>query len=203
MSSPYTTPAEVRSRALVKWDSLNYSQGVPFVNEGTMDEWLSSTVIPEAEKVINEFCLRLDFMKHENQVELFDGDGHRNFITATWRPLIAIKMLRFKQGDGIWALKSSNDYYTSGNQIRYRTIIPFGFQNIQVTYDWGFPSLPPDVSFCAAEMVATFLQKRVVNHMGPLIRVGDYRVELSNPDVFTNDLRTVLEHYRREYSSIR
>jgi hypothetical protein len=203
MSTPYTTPHEARSRALVKWDNLNHSQGVPFADEGTLDEWLSSTVIPEAEKVINEFCLRLDFVKHEDQVEMFDGDGYRDFITVTWRPMLTVKKLEFRDGEESWILKPSNDYYVCGNQIRYRTILPYGFQNIRLTYDWGFTSLPMDVSLCAAEMVATFLQKRVVNHMGPLIRVGDYRVELSNPDVFTNDLRMNLEHYRREYASIR
>jgi hypothetical protein len=195
-------PAEVHNRALIKRDSLNYNQDVPFAYDAELNEWLSSSVIPEVEKVINEFCLRLDFMEHEDQVELFDGDGFRDFITVTWTPPIAIKKLEFKQ-NGVWALKPPNDYYLCGSQIRYRTVLPYGFQNIRVTYDWGFASLPKDVSFCAAEIAATFLQKRVVNRMSPLVRIGDYRTELSNPDVFTDDLRRILEHYRREYAGIR
>lgn len=201
---PYTTPDEVRKRALIKWDSLDYDDaGTPFANEAALDSWLSTTVIPQAEALINEFCLRPDFSQHTGEIELFDGEGFRSFIVLSKRPLVAVSKLEFKQSDGNWDLKSTSDYYVAGNQVHYRHVLPVGFRNIRVTYDWGFAAVPSDVSYCAAEMVARFLQKRVVYKMGPLVRVGDYRVELSNPDVFTDDLQKALEHYRREYAAFR
>ena len=199
----YTTATEVKKRALVKWDSLNYADqvGVPFADEAALDSWLSDTIIPQSEKIINDFCLRSDFENHTNEAEILDGNGFQEFIVVSKRPVIKVNKLEFKDSDTTWT--ETSDYYVRGDQIHYATVLPEGFQNIRVTYDWGFAVIPSDVSYCAAEMVARFLQKRVVYKAGPLVRVGDYRVELSNPDVFTADLRETLEHYRRDYATFR
>jgi len=201
---PYTTASEVRKRALVKWDSLNYSTSppAPFADETAFDTWLTNTVIPETEKLINEFCRRPDFSQHTGEVEYFDGDGFRNFVVPSKKPVIAVSKLEFKKDDGTWDEKSSSYYKGQGDRVVYRTVLPQGFQNIRVTYSWGFTAVPLDVSYVAAEMVARFVQKRVVYKMGPLVRVGDFRVELANPDVFTDDLRSTLEHYRRDMATI-
>jgi hypothetical protein len=77
---PYTTADEVLGRAEIKYDALNRETGIPFADENALKTWLTDMVIPEAEKVVNEFCRRSDFQKHENEVECFNGDGFRNFI---------------------------------------------------------------------------------------------------------------------------
>jgi len=197
---PYTTASEVKKRALVKWDSLNYvtNPPTPFADEAAFDTWLTNTVIPETEKLINEFCRRPDFSKHENEVEYFDGDGFRKFVVLSKKPVMAVSKLEFKKDDGTWDQKSSSYYKVQGDRIVYRTVLPEGFQNIRVTYSWGFTEIPADVTYTAAEMAARFVQKRVVYKMGPLVRVEDFRVELANPDVFTDDLKATLDHYRRD-----
>lgn len=204
MRMPYVTPAEIRRRALVKWDSLNYSTNppAPFADEAAFDNWLTSTVIPEAEKLINEFCRRPDFSQHTGEVDYSDGDGFRNFVVLTKKPVIGVSKLEFKKDDATWDEKSPSYYKVHGDRVVYRTVLPKGFENIRFTYSWGFSSVPADVSYVAAEMVARFVQKRVVYKMGPLVRVEDFRVELANPDVFTDDLKATLEHYRREMSLI-
>jgi len=197
---PYTIASEVKKRALVKWDSLNYvtNPPTPFADEAAFDTWLTNTVIPETEKLINEFCRRPDFSKHENEVEYFDGDGFRKFVVLSKKPVMAVSKLEFKKDDGTWDQKSSSYYKVQGDRIVYRTVLPEGFQNIRVTYSWGFTEIPADVTYTAAEMAARFVQKRVVYKMGPLVRVEDFRVELANPDVFTDDLKATLDHYRRD-----
>ena len=201
---PYTTASEVKKRALVNWDSLNYatSPPTPFADEAAFDTWLTDTVIPEAEKLINEFCRRPDFSKHENEAEYFDGDGFRKFLVLSKKPVISVSKLEFKKDDGTWDEKSSSYYRVQGDRVVYRTVLPSGFQNIRVTYSWGFAAVPADVSYAAAEMTARFIQKRVVNKMGPLVRVEDFRVELANPDVFTDDLKSTLDHYRRDMATM-
>ena len=201
---PYTTAAEVRRRALVKWDGLNYatSPPAPFADETAFEDWLTNTVIPETEKLINDFCRRPDFSGHADEVEYFDGDGFRKFVILSNKPVIAVSKLEFKKDDGTWQEKSTSYYRLQGDRVVYRTVLPNGFQNIRVTYEWGFAEVPADVSYVAAEMAARFLQKRVVYKMGPLVRVGDFRVELANPDVFTDDLKATLEHYRREMATV-
>ena len=199
---PYTTAAEIRRRALVKWDSLNYATNSPFASAAAFDDWLEDTVIPEAEKLINEYCRRPDFDDYEDELEYFDGDGFRKFVILSKKPVIAVGKLEFKKDDSTWDEKSSSDYRLHGDRVVYKTVLPQGFQNIRVTYDWGFTAVPLDVSYVVAEMVARFVQKRVVYKMGPLVRVEDFRVELANPDVFTDDLRSTLEHYRRDMATI-
>jgi hypothetical protein len=198
----YTTPSEAKRRAALKWDALNTTAGVPFADEAAFDTWLSGIVIPEAEKLINTFCRRLDFSPHSGEVEYFNGDGFHNFIVAGRRPVTAVSKLEIKKADGSWGLKASSDYFVRGDRIQYTAVLPNGFQNIRVTYDWGFSAIPEDVSYAAAEIVARFLQKCVAYKMGPLVRVGDYRVQLMNPDVFGDDLKRMLEHYLRETGTI-
>jgi hypothetical protein len=198
----YTTITEVKKRALIKYETLNYDSGKPFATETDFDTWLSSTVIPEAERAINEFCRRPDFSEHADEIELFDGDGLHNFLVPNKRPVIAISKFEFKKGDGTWELKSTDVYYMHGDQLRYNSLLPYGFQNIRVTYDWGYATVPEDVSHVAAEIAARFLQKCSAFKMGPLIRVGDWRVQLANPEIFTPDLKEMLDHYRREAGTI-
>jgi hypothetical protein len=187
----------------MKWDALNYDQGVPFANEAALDSWLSEIIIPEAEKLINDFCVRPDFSLHEDEEELFSGDGFRNQLLLSYQPIVSVSKIEIKNSDSSWSTMSTDDYYALSRHVVSRSVLPTGFRNIRVTYDWGYASLPPDASYCAAEMVARFLQKRSVYKMGPLVRVSDYRVQLSNPEVFTDDLKAILGHYRSDATSIR
>ncbi len=56
--SAWTTAAETKKYALVKWDSLNYAVGVPFANEAAFDTFLDGTLIPRAQGHINRHCKR-------------------------------------------------------------------------------------------------------------------------------------------------
>jgi hypothetical protein len=56
----WTTAAEVRKYALVKWDSLNYTTGppAPFTSEVDFETFLTGTLIPRAQAHLNAFCKR-------------------------------------------------------------------------------------------------------------------------------------------------
>ena len=198
----YTTADEVLKRAAIKWDAINRDTGVPFANEAALQTWLTGTVIPEVEKIVNEFGRRLDFQKHEDQIDYFNGDGFRSFIAVTKRPIITVDKVEFKKADGGWDLKVSSDYFIRGDQVHYSTVLPEGFQNIRVTYDWGYTTIPSDVAGVTAEICARLLQKMVAFKMGPLVRVGDYRIQLMNPEIFTDDLKNLLAHYSQEAAAI-
>jgi hypothetical protein len=202
VDTPYTTPSEVKRRAAVKWDALNTGAGIPFADEAAFDSWLSGTVIPEIEKLINEFCRRPDFSKHSDEVECLNGDGFHSFIILSKKPVIVVSKLELNTDDGSWVLEAASHYFLRGDRIQFDTWLPRGFQNIRVTYDWGFNTIPEDVGYVAAEIVARFLQKCVAFKMGPLVRVGDYRVQLMNPDIFADDLKDTLQHYPRVTGAI-
>lgn len=200
--SPYTTAEEILKRAPVKWDSLNYQPGVPFADETALKTWLTEVITPQVEAIINNACRRPDFLRHTDEVEHFNGDGFRDFVSLSKKPVIAVGKFEIRKEDGTWDLKSAANYFLRGDLVRYHRILPQGFQNIRLTYDWGYEGIPEDVQHVAAEMSARFLQKRVAYKMEPLVRVGDYRTELVNPEVFTSDLRGFLEHYRLEAAAI-
>ncbi len=54
----WTTSTEVKQYTLVKWDSLNYTAGVPFANEAAFNTFLDGTLIPRAQGHINKHCKR-------------------------------------------------------------------------------------------------------------------------------------------------
>lgn len=54
----WTIAAECKKYALVKWDGLNYTSGVPFTNEAAFDTFLDGTLIPRAQGHINKHCKR-------------------------------------------------------------------------------------------------------------------------------------------------
>lgn len=56
--SAWTTSAEVKKYALVKWDSLNYTTGTPFANEAAFDAFLDGTLIIRAQGHVNKHCKR-------------------------------------------------------------------------------------------------------------------------------------------------
>jgi hypothetical protein len=199
---PYTTADEVLGRAEIKYDALNRETGIPFADENALKTWLTDMVIPEAEKIVNEFCRRSDFQKHEDEVEYFNGDGYRNFIAVTKKPVTAVVKVEFARGDGTWDVTLSSNYYMRGDQIQFKTVLRKGFQNIRVTYDWGYATIPSVVAHLTAEICARFLHKLVAFKMGPLVRVGDYRIQLMNPEIFTPDLKDLLAHYARETAGI-
>jgi hypothetical protein len=196
----YTSADEVLRRALIKWDALNYqtSPAAPWRDETAFQDWLTNVIIPEAEKVVNEFCRRQDFLKHTGEVETFNGDGFRDYIIATHQPVITVSKLEFKQADGTWAEKASEEYVVRGGLVRCNTVLPEAFQNIRLTYDWGYETIPTDVSHVTSELCAAYLQKRVAYKMGPLVRVSDYRIQFMDPEIFTADLKDRLSHYGLE-----
>jgi hypothetical protein len=202
VDTAYTTADEVLKRAGVKWDALNRDTGVPFANETALALWITTTVISEAEKIVNEFCRRRDFQKHEDEIEYFNGDGFRTFIAVTKKPVVKVDKVEFKKADGTWNPIDPSNYFIRGDQVQYNTILPEGFQNIRVTYDWGYAAIPGDVAHVTPEICGRLLQKMVAFKMGPLIRVGDYRIQLMNPEIFTQDLKNLLAHYSQETSAI-
>ena len=56
--TPWTTSAEVRQYALVKWESLNYAPDTPFADEDAFDDFLDDVLIPRAQGHINKACKR-------------------------------------------------------------------------------------------------------------------------------------------------
>jgi hypothetical protein len=74
-------------------------------------------------------------------------------------------------------------------------LIPRAEAMIQGYCNQSFTTVPADVTDVCARLCANALQVMILNRSGPLVRVGDYRIEWADRTVFTDDLRRLLARY--------
>ncbi|MEM2122913.1 MAG: hypothetical protein QXE79_04670 [Candidatus Bathyarchaeia archaeon] len=67
------------------------------------------------------------------------------------------------------------------------------------SFSEDYPSgIPEAVRAVIRRIVSNTLQVAVLNRAGPLIRVGDWRVEWADRNIFTDDLRRLLDPYVKQ-----
>lgn len=62
--------------------------------------------------------------------------------------------------------------------------------------DYG--TIPETVKAVIRRIVSNALQIAILNRAGPLVRVGDWRVEWADRNIFTDDLKALLEPYVKQ-----
>jgi len=72
-------------------------------------------------------------------------------------------------------------------------------RDFDVDYPTGIPEAVRDV---CGRATANMIQYLVMNKMGPLIRVGDYRVSMAVQDVLTPELQALLIPWRKRTSKV-
>ena len=61
-----------------------------------------------------------------------------------------------------------------------------------------YAEIPEVVKAVIRRIVGNALQIAVLNRAGPLVRIGDWRVEWADRNIFTDDLKTLLEPYVKQ-----
>lgn len=183
----YCSVSDVKKYSQVTFDQLGFTSDAEF------EAFISNTLIPRAEEVINQFCGR-DFNLHLNQTTYLDGDGS-NILRPPGTPIISISSLSENSdtlGTGSWMELNSDDYAAKENYIVTRSATVAGVKNYKLVYTYGYESAPADVADVCARLCANALQVIVLNKSGPLVRVGDYRVEWADRTILTEDLKALL-----------
>lgn len=65
-------------------------------------------------------------------------------------------------------------------------------------FDVDYPSgIPEDVKDVCARVVANMIQILVINRAGPLIKTADYRIQIADQAVMTDDIKVDLAPYMK------
>lgn len=155
----YADPAIVKQKAGVEPNDINNVQ-----NTSDLDA-LISALNERASDRIEAFCGR-DFLEHTGTTAVIDGDDRQTIRIKRARvtsgddgalyPLINVSEI--KENDNVvdssdYRIKPGPGRYNSGIIERQQRRWPEGWENIEVTFDWGFSSVPPEVEAVAEDLV--------------------------------------------------
>jgi hypothetical protein len=198
----YSTVDQVKSYAQVNKTATgaqSYKQ-FGFTSQNDFDTWVA-TLITWADSAINDFCQR-DFWRHPatsgEATELFDGD-ETTMIVTQW-PIISCSQVEIRYGTktfGVFTPLPIQFWQVEKRFIILTRHMPRGYNNIRVTYAWGYTTVPGTVSLASTRIVSNLLQGALQRSTSPVIKIGDYNIQLLKEEAFTDEIKQTLEPYRR------
>jgi hypothetical protein len=199
---PYSLPADVENYAQLNKTATgaeSYKQ-FGFATQALFDAWVA-TLIAWADQAINDFCQR-DFYRHPatsgEATELFDGD-ETTMLTVNW-PIISCSQVEIRYGTktfGVFTPLPIQFWQPEARWIRLTRHMPRGYNNIRVTYAWGYATVPGTVAMASVRIVSNLLQGALQRSTSPIIKIGDYNIQLLQEEAFTDEIKQTLEAYRR------
>jgi len=187
----YCTNYEVRIYSQVKYSQLEIS------TDNQYQEFIDSYLVPQAQKVVDSYCNH-DFDNHTGGTITLDGTGKDYvMIPPAYTPLRSVSSVKIDD-----VSKTLSDFKVYDQYIVYDggtfTEDP---QNVEVVADYGYTSVPSDVSFVCAMLCAGVLREMVRSKMlpdkiVPLLEAGGSVTGLmGSPRVFTEELKQMLRNY--------
>jgi len=193
----YCTAADVSKGSQITYDQFIENT---FANQIALESWITSTVIPWAQVLIDDFCGR-DFTKHSSQTEYLDGTG-KDRIFPAHSPILAVSSLSRNSdylGKGSWTAESTSDYQAYDAYIILRAGFNEGYKNYKLIYDYGYESVPSTVANVCIEICTKILQYMVINKMGPLLPsggpFGTIKQIIPEREIFPDTLKKLLASY--------
>jgi len=181
----YTSSDKVKKYAQVQYSDLGFTDDASFTS------WIETVLIPAAEGYVDLYTGRS--FGSQQVTEVYDGNG-KNYLLLRNYPVTNISSIKI---NGSTIDPSDYVWHRSGLVKLKSTVFPEGVGNIEVTYTYGYQSIPPAIDDATARIAARILQIMVQNKMGILVRVDDFKVQLADYRVVTDDIKMVLDRYRR------
>ena len=171
-----------------------------FSTQALFDTWVES-LITWADKAIDNY-VEHDFARHPSTAsteaaETGDGDG--TDIILPHYPIISLSQIRYRSGltDGTWAVVPSTDYKVYERFIRLNRQTPVGFLNVELTYAYGYVTVPDIVSLASVRICTNIIQFALQRATSPIVRIDNFTVEQAKEEAFTDDIKESLSPYRR------
>jgi hypothetical protein len=171
-----------------------------FTAQAAYDTWVD-TLIAWADEGINDYCQR-DFYRHPvdsgEAAEVFDGD-ETTMIRLNF-PILSCSQVEIRYGTktyGVFVTLPVQFWQLEKRWIRLTRHMPRGYNNIRVTYAWGYVTPPSIVTMSSVRIVSNMLQAAFQRSASPIIKVGDYNIQLLKEEAFTDAIKADLEPYRR------
>ncbi len=183
---------------LVKYLSqIAYTQ-LSMGSEAELNNFVAGTLIPQASKIIDNYVGH-SFGTPTVGTFTYDGSGK----TTLFLPLENTPFL------GVSAGSVSNVALAVANVKVHGQYLELdggawtqGKQNVTIYGSYGYVSLPSDIQFACAQLVANMLSDMVRRKVYPDLFMpmtangGDAGVLMANPKVFTAAIKELLEPYR-------
>lgn len=173
---------------------LTYSE-LGFEDQTSFDKEIMKAIL-EAQGMIDNHT-RSAFASTTG-VDVFDGNGGERYFPKK-APIISVSKLEdrgVKTDD--WTEISSDDYYVQEIFIRY----PFGFevgvQNYQLTYTYGYATVPGDVEFVTKEVASRIMKREHQRKQGAFAPSEGFTPNLEEDvtkDPFDEALKAKLKGY--------
>jgi hypothetical protein len=135
------------------------------------------------EQAVINYC-ETDFVKHENQIEVLDGNKSDVIITRE-TPIIAVNEIKYNvnpDGTGGDVIDASQYQVLPEAIIVPNLPTPRYRARIRVDYDWGYDGLPDDVKLCMLQAVEAEFRRKGKKSLG-----GGSRSKKDESETMTND----------------
>jgi hypothetical protein len=199
---PYSTHTDVENYSQLNKTATGAEsyKKLGFTAQAAFDTWID-TLVAWADQGINDFCQR-DFYRHPagsgEAAEVFDGD-ETTMIRVNW-PIISCSQVELRYGTatyGVFVTLPIQFWQAEKRWLRLIRHMPRGFNNVRVTYAWGYAAVPAVVNAASVRITSNMLQAALQRSASPIIKVGDYNIELLKDEAFTDEIKNTLEPYRR------
>lgn len=157
---------------------------------------LLNLLITKFSQVICTYC-RQEFVKAE-YTETYDGDGESNLL-LDHLPVVSVSSLKI---DTIVTAADKYAIRKPEGEIKLidGSVFTKDFENVEITYEAGYASVPEDVKYVCLDMCARKFKMIDSGRLGMTSQsFGDQSVSYLNKDL-TDDLKSMLDHFRRRIS---
>ena len=190
----------VGSLEVLYLSQVAYGQVPAITSQTEYNSFINGTLIPEAEKFIDSYCNHTFGTPTPGTLTL-DGNGKQTlFLPPKYCPMIGITAGSI---DNV-AISPITDIHVYPEHLEYyKANWNKGCKNVVVYGSYGYATVPKDVSYVCAQICANVLLDMVRRRMAPdlfsSVMAGSGQGVSSlwaSPDVFTDNLKKLLEPYR-------
>jgi len=192
--------------------NIQYQQ-LGFGTVTTFNNWLSGTMIPKAQEMIDNYVGH-NFSSNSGTITL-DGNGDEalpitriGLVDGSPPRLLPLPLMTVTSVtiDGEANVSTGCQVYEDFVTYEDNHFHP-GRQNVEIEGTWGYSSIPHDIQYCTAQICVNFLKEAIRSRMMPdMIAASITGVQpvdergivgvLRSPKVLTVNEREILDRYR-------
>ena len=194
--------------------------------DGTIQDYYDylAILIEQASRFVDGETQRASKFFQKNGVsiiEYFDGVGitppeclyefdeetdawreHAARLYVSQRPVLSVTTVEENSADigdsDVWTATTKYRWYDKGEIIFSSSAIPAkGTKNVRVTYKAGYANTPLDIEMTCMRIITNVIHKLIADRTATFVSFSrPQAVNFSSPDIFTPDIKTILNRYR-------
>jgi len=206
MANKYGTTSVIKDKWGGTYDDIGLSTSSDL-------DTLIDAINEEASDLVDRYCRR-DFAYHSGVTEHYDGTGRKTFATQGY-PIVDISGLTYNNNelsgagedyrikkattigsDSVSGATPSN----AGILEKYAGVWREGWENIEITYTYGFENPPPQIRGLVEDMVVNVLQRIQQSYESEGVQsvsMDGFSVSYEQKPYLKDEHKDVLDSYRR------